>query len=231
LTGRLGSGLAAETFIREQTRIVRLPEPIGLSLQLADEATLIWQATEDALEAHGIAPPFWAFAWAGGQGLARYLLDRPQHVAGRRVLDFACGSGLVAIAAQRAGAGETLAFDIDFLCGTAVRLNAALNSATCRFISSVDPAKDRFDVVLAGDVFYDKAMSDLCLPLLYAFLENGSDVLVGDPGRSYFQPQLFDELARYDILTDPAVEGSAIRSVGVHALRRRRQDGSARRPD
>ena len=120
-------------FIVENTRLQRPPHTAEIELHLADEITPIWRMTEEALEEMGLPPPFWAFAWAGGQALARYLLDHPQTVAGKRVVDFASGSGIVAIAAMRAGATSVLAADIDAFCGAAVSLNAAANGVAVDF--------------------------------------------------------------------------------------------------
>src|SRR6187200_105934 len=123
-------------FIREHTRLMSPPHVPEVQLHLADEAFALWQKTEDELGQLGLPPPFWAFAWAGGQGLARYVIDNPDTVRGKRVLDFASGSGLVAIAAAKAGAAEVVAADIDPFCATAIRLNGEANGVRIDFLGT-----------------------------------------------------------------------------------------------
>lgn len=147
-------------FIRAHTRLLPVPHVPEIRVHVADEATALWEKTEEELQQIGLPPPFWAFAWAGGQGLARYVLDHPDSVSGRRVLDFASGSGLVAIAAAKAGAGAVLAADIDPWTETAIRLNAALNGVDIAFTGLDLVGKPvEADVLLAGDVFYDRAFA------------------------------------------------------------------------
>ena len=154
-----------DDFIRANTAILRPPHVPEIRLHLADEAPGLWQKTETELDAIGLPPPFWAFAWAGGQGLARHVLDHPEVVAGRTVLDFASGSGLVAIAAAMAGAASVTAVDTDPFCKDAVRLNAALNGVSIDF-----DGNDRIgspvvvDVILAGDVFFDRELAERLTP-------------------------------------------------------------------
>ena len=157
-----------------------------ISLYLADEAHELWLKTEDELAEIGLPPPFWAFAWAGGQGLARHVLDRPEIVRGRDVLDFASGSGLVAIAALKAGAKSVVAADIDPFSATAVAMNAAANGVVLDHSSADLIGRDHgWDVVLAGDVFYDRALAARLTPWFDALTRRGAAVLIGDPGRSY----------------------------------------------
>ena len=150
----------AASFIRENTALIAPPHVPEIRLHLADEAHDLWHRTEEELQAIGLPPPFWAFAWAGGQGLARHVLDNPGLVEAKRVLDFAAGSGLVAIAAAKAGASHVLAADIDPFCAAAVRLNAQANGVAVDFTADdLVGATGDWDVVLAGDVFYDSAFA------------------------------------------------------------------------
>ena len=187
-----------EVFIRDNTDVLSPPHVPEVRLRLASEAHALWLKTEEELEEIGLPPPFWAFAWAGGQGLARHVLDHPELVAGRTVLDFASGSGLVAIAARLAGASAVLAADIDPWSKTAIRLNAALNGVAVD--SSADNLVGRdagWDVVLAGDVFYDRALAEALVPWLTALAARGATVLVGDPGRAYCPRERMEALATY----------------------------------
>ena len=185
-------------------------------LHLADEAHDLWQRTEEELHEIGLEPPFWAFAWAGGQGLARYLLDHPEIVRGRRVLDFATGSGLVAIAAAKAGAADVVASDIDPFCSAALRLNARLNHVAVSFTGDDLTGRDEgWDVVLAGDVFYDAAMAARLLPWLKGLAGRGCAVLVGDPGRAYLPKQGLDPLATYQVPVTRALEDAEVKKTTV----------------
>src|SRR6185437_5098160 len=151
----------AKRFIRANTALMAPPHVPEIRLHLADEAHELWEKTEEELAEIGLPPPFWAFAWAGGQGLARFILDNPDAVRGKRVLDFASGSGLVAIAAAMAGAREVVAADIDPFCAAAVTLNGAANGVSARFIGTdTIGADDGWDLVLAGDVFYQKSFAE-----------------------------------------------------------------------
>ena len=186
-------------------------------LHLADEAHDLWQRTEDELAEIGLPPPFWAFAWAGGQGLARYVLDNPATVRGKRVLDFASGSGLVAIAAAKAGAAQVIAADIDPFCATAIRLNAEANGVAHRFPrhGSASAPMRGWDVVLAGDVFYDKAFADRLMPWFATLKARGADILVGDPGRSYMPKAGLEPLAVYEVPVTRALEDAEVKRTTV----------------
>ncbi|MEC9463550.1 MAG: methyltransferase [Pseudomonadota bacterium] len=205
-----------ERFILENTSVLSPPHVPEIRLHLASEVHDLWLKTEEDLEEIGLPPPFWAFAWAGGQGLARYILDHPETVEGKRVLDFASGSGLVAIAAAKAGAAEVLAADIDPWARTAVRLNAALNDVDLAFTDddligrSVD-----FDVVLAGDVFYDSDFARALVEWFVNLAESGCLVLVGDPGRSYRPSAHLDPLATYEVPVTRALEDSEVKKTTV----------------
>src|SRR3954462_8824420 len=150
-----------KAFIRANTRLKPVPHVPEISLYLADESVPIWQKTEEELEQIGLPPPYWAFAWAGGQALARYVLDHPQEVAGKRVLDLASGSGLVAIAAAKAGAAPVIAADIDAFTEAATSLNAGANEVYIEVIvqdllDRPASAQPRYDLILVGDLFYER---------------------------------------------------------------------------
>ncbi|WP_174020864.1 methyltransferase [Agrobacterium fabrum] len=205
-----------ERFILENTGIMRPPHVPELRLHLATEAHELWLKTEDELEEIGLPPPFWAFAWAGGQGLARYVLDNPESVRGKHVLDFASGSGMVAIAAAMAGASEVLAADIDPWTETAIRLNAALNDVEIGFTGFDLVGKPvEADVLLAGDVFYDRAFADLLVPWFLALAEKGVSVLVGDPGRAYLPKERLRAEATYQVPVTRALEDSEVKKTTV----------------
>jgi len=203
-------------FILSNTALLEPPHVPEIRLHLADEAHDLWQKTEDELEKIGLPPPFWAFAWAGGQGLARHILDNPQAVAGKRVLDFATGSGLVGIAAKLAGADNVLAADIDPWTSHAVALNAAANGVVLEFISEnlVGTSPD-VDVLLAGDVFYDRDFAEALIPWFRTLTEAGTIVLVGDPGRSYLPKNCLISLGVYEVPVTRALEDSEVKKTTV----------------
>ncbi len=206
-------------FIRTNTRIVAVA---GLPIRLftADELTPIWEATEKDLARESIAPPFWAFPWAGGQALSRYLLDHPETVRGKRVLDLASGSGLVAIAAAIAGAAEVSANDIDPMCEAAIAVNAGLNDVTITYIAGnlLEGAPPDVDVILAADVFYEQRPA----LMFRAFLERahaaGISVFAGDPGRTYFPRDAFRLAAEYAVETTTEIENHPIQAARVWTL-------------
>lgn len=205
-----------KAFILENTDLMRPPHVPEILLYLATEAHDLWLKTEEDLEAIGLPPPFWAFAWAGGQGLARYILDDPKTVAGKRVLDFASGSGLVAIAAKLAGAGCVLAADIDPWTQTAVMLNAAENGVKIGFTGENQIGRDvDVDVVLAGDVFYDRDFAAALVPWFTRLADQGVAILVGDPGRSYLPKERLERLAVYEVPVTRALEDSEVKKTTV----------------
>ncbi|MBX5300714.1 methyltransferase [Rhizobium sp. NLR12b] len=205
-----------EAFIRANTSLMAPPRVPEISLHLASEAHELWLKTEEELEAIGLPPPFWAFAWAGGQGLARYILDYPEMVRGKRVLDFASGSGLVGIAAMMAGAREVTAADIDPWAETAIRLNARANGVFLGFTGADLIGQDiAADVVLAGDVFYDRVFADALVPWLTRLTGEGILVLVGDPGRSYLPREQLEFCAAYQVPVTRALEDSEIKKTTV----------------
>jgi predicted nicotinamide N-methyase len=206
----------AETFIRANTALAAPPHVPEIRLHLADEAHELWKKTEEELAEIGLPPPFWAFAWAGGQGLARHILDHPALVAGKRVLDFATGSGLVAIAARRAGAAEVLAADIDPFCRAATTLNGGANGVVLAFTGEDLVGADRgWDLVLAGDVFYDRGMAERIAPWFAALGRRGAEVLVGDPGRSYLPRDLLAPVAVYQVPVSRALEDTEVKRTTV----------------
>jgi predicted nicotinamide N-methyase len=207
-------------FIRDNTRLQPPPHTPELSLHLADEITPIWTLTEEALQEIGLPPPFWAFAWAGGQALARYILDHPEIVAGKRVIDFATGSGLVAIAAMKAGAASMLAADIDVFCEAAVGLNAEANGVAVGFtdVNLLDAPPPEADVLLAGDICYEKPMAEAVMDWLRQGRASGSSVLIGDPGRTYFRKDDLLKLAEYQVETTRELEDFAVKRTSVWTL-------------
>ena len=207
-------------FILANTRLQAVPHAPEISLWLADEVTPIWRLTEEELGEMGVSPPFWAFAWAGGQGLARWLLDNPSEVLGRTVLDFATGSGLVGIAAMQAGASHVLAADIDPFCAAAVALNAQANGVVVAFTDTdlLDAAPPPVDVICAGDVCYEKPMTDRALAWLARARANGTRVLIGDPHRTYFPKEGLEFLAEYRVPTTRELEDFEIKRASVWAM-------------
>ena len=203
-------------FILENTGIMSPPHVPEVQLHLADEAHDLWLKTEEELEEIGLPPPFWAFAWAGGQGLARYILDHPESVAGKRVVDFASGSGLVAIAAMKAGAGSVLAADIDPWTGTAIELNARLNGVAVGYTREDLVRTDiEADVLLAGDVFYDQGFAAALVPWFERLASRGVAVLVGDPGRAYLPKDRLEALGVYQVPVTRALEDSEVKKTTV----------------
>lgn len=207
-------------FILDNTRLQPTPHTPELSLHLADEVTPIWKLTEEALEEIGLPPPFWAFAWAGGQALARYILDHPEIVAGKRVIDFATGSGIVAIAAMKAGAASVLAADIDVFCEAAVGLNARANAVEVAFTGTnlLDAPPPATDVLLAGDICYERPMAEAVMDWLRQGRAAGAAVLIGDPGRTYFRKDDLVKLAEYQVETTRELEDLAIKRTSVWTL-------------
>jgi predicted nicotinamide N-methyase len=209
-------------FIRAHTRLLPVPHAPEIRLHVADEATTLWQQTEDELQAIGLPPPFWAFAWAGGQALARYLLDHPGVAAGARVVDFASGSGLVAIAAARAGARHVTASDLDPFAVAAIRLNAAANGVEGRITPVSDNLLDTVpeaDLVLAADVFYERDLAAAVTAWLFGLQARGATILIGDPGRTYLPRERLECLETYTVPVSRSLEDSEIKRSHVWRLR------------
>jgi predicted nicotinamide N-methyase len=208
-------------FIVANTRLQHPPHTPELQLNLADEVTPIWRMTEEALAEIGLPPPFWAFAWAGGQALARYILDNPSIVAGKRCIDFASGSGIVAIAAMKAGAASVLAADIDPFCEPAIGLNADANGVALEvtdrnLLDAPPPAWAQ--VILAGDICYEKPLAEQVMAWLAAAKAQGSAALIGDPGRSYFPREGLTKLAEYQVQTTRELEDFEVKKTCVWTL-------------
>jgi predicted nicotinamide N-methyase len=204
-------------FIIENTTILSPPLVPEVKLHLAHEALPIWQKTEDELGEIGLPPPFWAFAWAGGQALARYILDSPEIVRGKQVIDIASGSGLVGIAAMKAGAAAVLAADIDQFSVAAIALNADLNSAiltpTTENLLLAPPPQT--DVILVGDLFYEKHVAERCLAWLR---QSNAEILIGDPGRSYLPKSELKKIAEYSVPVSRDLEDAEIKLTAVWRL-------------
>jgi len=211
-------------FVRANTRLLAPPLAPEMRLHLADEAVELWTRTEAELQASGLPPPFWAFAWAGGQALARWVGDHPQRVAGRRALDFASGSGIVAIAAALAGAAEVDASEIDPFAQAAIALNAGENHVAIDVLAEDVIGADRgWDVVLAGDVAYERDMAAAVFAWLEALARRGALVLVGDPRRSYLALDRLECVAEYSVPTSRALEDAEIKRTGVFTFRSARK--------
>lgn len=207
-------------FIRAETALSAPPLVPEIQLHLASEILPIWQATEADLERNGVPPPYWAFAWPGGQALTRHLLDHRELVAGRRVLDFAAGSGLSAIAAAMAGASAVAAADIDPYARAAIALNAAANGVEVTLIEEdvLAAPRDRqrdWEVVLAGDVCYERPMAERVARWFTELASAGRLVLIGDPGRSYLPGSGLREIARYQVPTTLELEYCTLRETVV----------------
>ena len=210
-------------FIRANTSVTAPPLVPEVKLHLAHEAVPLWQKTEEELGELGLPPPFWAFAWAGGQALARHVLDRPELVRGKSVIDLASGSGLVGIAAMKAGADHALCADIDGFSVVAIGLNAALNfSCPCgegnfgitqeNLLNSPPP---RCDVILVGDLFYEKDLAGRVYRWLSQAEAMGITALIGDPGRSYLPREKLENLGEYKVKVTRDLEDAEIKWTSV----------------
>ena len=212
-------------FIRAHTVLMHPPLVPEVLLHMAAESLSIWQLTEDELAERNVPPPYWAFAWAGGQALARYLLDNPAEVAGRRVLDLGTGSGLTAIAARLAGAASVIANDVDPIACVAVAVNATANNCLIEVTAedllpdaAYDGATPDVDVLLVGDLFYEKPLAERVLAFIEGYQARGVLVLTGDPQRSYFPAARFDRLAEYSVPVSRELEDSEIKRTAVWGL-------------
>ena len=204
-------------FVQAHTRLAPVPFVPEIRLHLADDAIALWVSTEQELPGGEQPPPFWAFAWAGGQALARHLLDHPHLVRGQTVFDLAAGSGLVAIAAMKAGAAAVTANEIDPLAAAAIRANAAANEVEVTALLDDRLAGDvgGAAVVLAGDVFYSGPMADRVLPFLERAAARGATVLVGDPGRAYLPRSQFEPVGVYEVPVVRSLEDADIKTTTV----------------
>ena len=208
--------MTPENFIIANAALTAPPLVPEIKLYLATEVVPLWRATEDELAEQGVPPPYWAFAWAGGQALARYILDNPDTVRGKRVLDIGSGSGLVALAAAQAGAASVLAADIDAFACAAIRLNVQANHRDITVTQDdLIGTANVWDVILVGDLFYERPLAERLLAWLTPL---GVPVLLGDPGRNYFPKTQMENLARYSIPTSRDLEDREIRDTGVYRL-------------
>ena len=206
-------------FILAQTVIAAPPLVPEIKLYLATEITPIWEATEATLTQMNLPPPYWAFAWAGGQALTRFLIDHPDWVKGKRVLDFAAGSGLSAIGAAKAGAALTQAAEIDDFAIAAIALNARVNNVAIDLVrEDLVGVEPRWDVVLAGDVCYERPMAERVITWFRALAGRGVAILMGDPGRAYLPQSGLLELARYQVPTSLELEDRTRRETIVWRL-------------
>ena len=201
------------------TRVRPAPFVPELRLHLADDSLELWEVTQVAVDHGEIPPPFWAFVWAGGQAVARHLLDHPETVGGRRVVDIATGSGLVAIAAKVAGATEVTAYDVDELAIAATRLNARLNNVTLEaVVADVRDVEPVDAVVTVGDVFYDERIAAVMLAELSRLARAGARVLVGDPHRAYLPRDQLEVIASYEVDVETDIEDAPVKPAVVARL-------------
>jgi predicted nicotinamide N-methyase len=212
-------------FILANTRLKPVPHVPEIVLHVADESVPLWKKTEEELGQARLPPPYWAFAWAGGQALARYVLDHRDAVQGRRVLDLAAGSGLVAIAAARAGAAPVIAADIDAFAEAAVALNAEANGVYVEFLlrDLLDErlsAAPRYDTILVGDLFYERTTAERALKFLERHVARGCRILIGDPGRAYLPKDRLARLCEYRIPVTRDLEDQEIKRTAVWELGR-----------
>ena len=210
--------MTPEQFITTNAALIAPPLVPEIKLYLATEVVPLWRATEEELEKNGVPPPYWAFAWAGGQALARYMLDNPDMVCGKRVLDIGSGSGLVGIAAAKSGAAHVLAADIDAHATAAIKLNAAANAIDIAVTQDdLIGLPGDWDIVLVGDLFYERPLAERLLAWLAPMT---IPALLGDPGRNYFPKQGVKKLAAYSVQTTRDLEDREIRETGVYRLLR-----------
>ena len=208
-------------FIRANTRLRPVPLVPEIAVFVADESLPLWQKTEDELNKAGLPPPFWAFAWAGGQALARYVLDHPDTVRDRHVLDLASGSGLVGIAAMKAGATEVTVADIDAFAIAAAELNAVSNQVTltlcCKDVLDTQP-DDRWQTILAGDIFYERDTAARAFAFLADHARAGATILIGDPGRSFLPKSELLRLDDYRVPVTRDLEDTEIKHTAVWTI-------------
>lgn len=208
-------------FIRANTRLRPVPLAPEIVLFVADEAVPLWHKTEEQIGEAGLPPPFWAFAWAGGQALARHVLDHPALVQAKTVLDLASGSGLVGIAAMKAGAASVTVADIDAFARAAAQLNAIENHVSLSTIEEdllVEASARHWDVILAGDIFYERDTAQRAFDFLQRHAANGTTVLIGDPGRSYLPRDRLHRMADYSVPVTRELEDTEIKQTAVWTL-------------
>jgi predicted nicotinamide N-methyase len=208
-----------EAFIRTNTAIGTPSLVPEIKLYLANEVTPLWHATEATLETSQLPPPYWAFAWPGGQALARHLLDHPARIAGKAVLDIGAGSGLVSIAAKQAGAARVTAAEIDDFAVAAIRLNAALNGVAIEATNrDLIGGETSWDTILVGDMCYERPLASRLTAWLRQLVAQGTTVLMGDPGRTYLPKDGLREIARYTVPTSLDLEDRTMRETVIWQL-------------
>jgi predicted nicotinamide N-methyase len=213
-----------ERFIRANTKLQSPPLVPEVELFLAAEVMALWGETEllsgaKELGLGELPPPYWAFAWPGGQALARYIIDNKDEVRGHTVLDFGAGSGLVAIAAAKAGASCVVAAETDVLALAAIDLNSQANGVFVEPIGvDIIGSNARWNTILAGDMCYERSVADRLVPWLRLLVKNGARVLLGDPGRNYFPPGGVHKLASFTVPTSLDLEDREIRETSVYEL-------------
>lgn len=207
-------------FILANTTLLPVPLTPEIRLHLAHEAVPLWQKTEEELGEIGLPPPFWAFAWAGGQALARYVLDHQEAVANKQIFDLASGSGLVAIAAMKAGASRVLAADIDSFAVAAIAINSAANKVQLSTTSEdlLQSPPPHVDTILVGDLFYEKSLAEKVFAWLSTAKANGTHILIGDPGRSYLPQEKLAKVAEYNVPVTRDLEDAEIKRTAVWTL-------------
>jgi len=233
MTGSAQPGPPALEIIRAGTRLRSVPLVPQIRLHQASDPISLWQRTELAAGRTGLDPPFWAFAWAGGQALARYLLDHPERVRDRQVTDVASGSGLVAIAAARAGAAAVTAYDTDPLAVAAIGINAAANGVTVKAVCADvldSPPAPGADLVLAGDAFYERDLAAKIMRFLERSHARGAAVLAGDCGRAYLPRDHLIPLASYDVPGLSMLEDTDVKRTTIWAPRHDLDNGSGAGP-
>ena len=207
-------------FLADTTEIGCAPLVPEIRLHLAAESLPVWQKTEEALGEVGLPPPFWAFAWAGGQALARHVLDCPELAADRRVLDFACGCAISGIAAAKAGASRVEASEIDAFAVAAAEANAALNGVKLETrLADLVGLDEGWDLVLAGDVFYEGPAGARIAAWLEALARRGAVVLIGDPGRHFLPKARLEIVARYEAQVSRDLEDKDVSLARVWRFR------------
>lgn len=204
-------------FIRANTALHEPPLVPEVKLHLASEIVPIWQMTEEELEKSGLPPPFWAFAWAGGQALSRYILDHPEIVRGKRVLDFGSGSGMIGIAAMKANATSVLAADIDIFSAASIRLNAEVNGVSLNVTTDdiVGSPNLGWDVILIGDMCYERPLAERIEKWVHSLVDGGATALIGDPGRTYLPKSGLEKLISYAVKTTRELEDTDVRNTSV----------------
>jgi predicted nicotinamide N-methyase len=207
-------------FILANTELTAPPLLPEIPLHLATEVTPLWEATESTLATVNLPPPYWAFAWPGGRAVARHVLDVPELVAGKRVLDFAAGSGMIAIAAAKAGAAEVRAVEIDDFAATVIAMNAEANGVAVQTVCEdiVGRPLPGVDVVLAGDVCYERPMAERVIGWFRGLARDGVLVIIGDPGRAYVPKTGLEALAKFAVPTSLDLEDREVRDTVVWRL-------------